>query len=87
MKIEDRYKSASPIIESQGPRLHNLMVQKTKAMLGHAKEIKCKSDGINLHENATYRDKHDLDTEGKPKQKQFVHSSVRIKPLLGDSKL
>jgi len=63
------------------------MVQKTKAMLGHAKEIKRKSDGINLHKNATYRDKHDLDSEGNPKEKQFVHSSVRIKPLLGSSKL
>ena len=62
------------------------MVAKMKTMLGHVEEITRKSDRINLNENATYRDKHDLDSEGNPKEKQFVHSSVRIKPLLGDSK-
>ena len=46
-----------------------------KAMLGHVAEITRKSNGINLNKNATYRDKHDLSSEGNPKEKQFVHSS------------
>ena len=89
MKLSDllaNCRSAWPTIESQGPSLQNLMVAKMKTMLGHVGEITRKSDGIHLNDNATYRDKHDLDSEGNPKEKQFVHSSVRIKPLLGDSK-
>ena len=58
------------------------MVKNSEAMLGHAKEIKRKSDGINLQTNATYYDKHDLDSEGNPKEKQIVHSSLYIKSLL-----
>ena len=88
VKLSDlpaRCKSAWPTIESQGPKLQNLMVEKMKTMLGNVTEISRKSDGIELRENATYQDKHDLDSEGIPKTKQFVHSSLRIKPLLGDS--
>ena len=89
VKLSDlpaRCKSAWPTIESQGPKLQNLMVIKMKTMLVRVTEINRKSGGVHLHNNATYRDKHDLDSAGNPKERQFVSSSLRIKPLLGVSK-
>ena len=44
-------------------------------------------DGLSRTPDSHYFDKHDKDSAGNPKKKPFVHSSLRITPLLTTSKL
>jgi len=62
------------------------MFNKMKNMLGLQEEIQRKTDGY-ARTDGTYFDKHDLDEDGKAKEKPFTHGSMRIAPLLNCSKL
>ena len=62
------------------------MFNKMKNMLGLQEEIQRKTDGY-TRTDGTYFDKHDLDEDGKAKEKPFVPGSMRITPLLNCSKL
>ena len=63
-------------------------VQKMKKnMLKLTGNIRRKLDGLSCTLESHYFDKHNKDNTGNPKKKPFVHSSLRIKPLLTTSKL
>ena len=62
------------------------MFTKMKNMLGLQEEIQQKTNGFTRMNN-TYFDKHDLDTNGKAKEKPFVPISMKIALLLNWSKL
>ena len=62
-------------------------VQKKKNILELPGNIRRKLGGLSRTSDSHYFDKHNKDNTGNPKKKPFVHSSLRIKPLLTTSKL
>ena len=72
------------IVEPQHSNLQWIIVNNTKAMLENREEIARKLDAI-CRFGGTYLDKHDVGDDGKPKEKPYLPTSLRIKPILNCS--
>ena len=80
-------KHLAPKFESQTNELQWTMYDNAKCMLNLCEKIHRKTKSLSRSNDEHYYDKHDLDPEGKPKQKTFVHSSFRLKSPLSCNKM
>ena len=84
-KLGAKVKHLAPLFESHPIKLQWIMQRNTKSMLDLHEKIVRKTESLSRAANAHYSDAHDRDAEGKAKKKPFVHTSLRIKPLLSCS--
>ena len=80
-KLGERMKHLSSLFASHTNELQWTMHRNTKCMLELCEKIHRKSESLSRSDE-TYRDDHDLDSEGKAKEKPFVHTSCRLKSPL-----
>ena len=76
LKLSETMKHLQPFFGSQPIELQS------KSMLGIQEDIHMKTDGLTHHNDTTYQDNHNINAEGRPTEKPFIKSSLRIKPLL-----
>ena len=81
-RLGEKMKHLSPLFESQTNELQWTMHDNAKCMLDLCEKIHRKTESLSRPEVEYYYDENDLDAEGKPKQKPFVHSSCRLKSPL-----
>ena len=81
-KLGERMKHLSPVFESQTNELQWTMHRNTKCMLELCEKNHRKSESLSRPVESFYLDDHDRDTEGRAKQKPFVHTSCRLKSPL-----
>ena len=81
-RLGEKMKHLAPIFGSQPNELQWTMHDNAKCILDLCEKIHRKTESLSQFKNEHYYDEHDLDPEGKPKQKPFVHSSCRLKSQL-----
>ena len=81
-RLGEKMKHLAPIFELQPNELQWSMHDNVKCMLDLREKIHGKTECLSRSKNEHYYDGHDLDSEGKPKQKPFVHFSCRLKTSL-----
>ena len=80
LKLSKKMKYLKSFIALQWT-MHNI----SKIMLGFQEDTHRKTNSLTHHKDATYQDTHNINTEGRPTEKPFVKSSLRIKPLVTSS--
>ena len=81
-RLGEKMKHLAPVFESQTNELQWTMYDNAKCMLDHCEKIHRKTESLSRTDDEYYHDENELDPEGKPKQKPFVHSSCRLKSPL-----
>merc|ERR1711966_310459 len=81
-RLGEKMKHIAPVFESQTNNLQWTMYDNAKCMLDHCEKIHRKTESLSRTDDEYYHDENELDPEGKPKQKPFVHSSCRLKSPL-----
>ena len=86
-KVPHKLKHLAGHLETQPTELQWIIVEKFETMLDLNEKLSRKVDSSsNEKKQAHYHDKFDLDSDGKPKKKPFVHSCLRDAPKLTCSK-
>ena len=81
-RLGEKMKHLSSLFESQTNELQWTMHDNAKCMLNLCEKIHRKTKSLYRSKNKHYYNEHDLDSERKPKQKPFVHSSCWLKSPL-----
>ena len=85
-QLTGKYASLSTVVAPQRINLQWTMFNKTKNMLDLREQLQAKVDGI-ARFSGNYLDKHDVDADGRPKEKPFVPGSLRMDTPLNTSEL
>ena len=75
-------KHLASTFESQTNELQRTMHDNAKCILNLCEKIHRKTESLSRSDDEHYHAENDLNPEGKPKQKPFVHSSCRLKSQL-----